>query len=82
MSNDGLVLTPSLDTVSEVISASVLPPPIMTRLWSWLTVQTLEPDLSSVRMSGRVTQAPCAALHWVQLLSVSVLDPPQTMLPD
>ena len=82
MSNDGLVLTPSLDTVSEVICAVLLPPPMMTRLRSWPTVQTLEPLFSFMRMSGRFSQAPCAALHWVQLLSVTVLSPPQTMLPD
>ena len=82
MSNDGMVLTPSLVTVSEVFIASILYPPIITRLWSWPTVQTLEPHLSSVRVSGRVDQFSCAALHWVQLLLVSGFPPPQNRLPD
>ena len=86
MSNDGLVLTPSLVmvTVSDVSDGFgfrpfLQQPPMMTRLLSWLTVQTLDFHLASVRMSGREIQAPCSALHWVQL---GLKAPPQTMLPD
>ena len=83
MLNDGLVLTPSLETVSEVFPAASPKPPMMTRLWSWLTVHTDEPRLSCVRLTGRVTQAPCSPLHLMQLLAVSVLYcPPHIMLPD
>ena len=79
MSNDGLVLTPSLDTISEVFRAPSLSPPMITRFWP--TVQTLEPSLSSVRLSGRVTQSLRVAFQIVQLLS-DPLNPPQTMFPD
>ena len=64
-----LVLSPSLDTVSEVSFAASPNPPMMTRL-SWLTLQTLEYPLTSVRERGSVTQPPCCTLHWRQLLSV------------
>ena len=67
MLNVILVLSPSLETVSEVSSAPL--PPMMTRL-SWLTLQTLDPNLSSVRVRGSVTQPPCWTLHWRQLLIV------------
>ena len=80
MLNDGLVLTPSLATVSEVFLAASLLPPMMTRLWSWLTVHTDEAHLSCVRLTGRVTQAPCSALHLMQVLSVPY--PPHNMFPD
>ena len=73
MVNVFLVLFPSLETVSEVSSA--YHPPMMTRL-SWLTLQTLEPNLSSVRVRGSVTQPPCCTLHCTQLLSVDESHPP------
>ena len=72
MLNDGLVLTPSLETVSEVSLAASLPPPMMTRLWSWLTLHADDRHLNRVRLTGRVTQASCSTLHFVQLLSVAV----------
>ena len=76
-----LVLSPSLETVSEV-SFAALSPPMMTRL-SWLTLQTLEPHLSSVRVRGSVTQPPCWTLHWRQLLSVDEsYPPPHRVFPD
>ena len=84
MLNNGLVLTPSLETVSEVsLAAPLLLLPMMTRLWSWLTVHTDESSLFCPRRTGRVTQAPCSPLHLMQLLAVSVLYcPPHIMLPD
>ena len=57
-----LVLSPSLETVSEVFRACAPSPPMMTRL-SWLTLQTLEATLPSVRVRGSVTQPPCWTLH-------------------
>ena len=81
MLNDGLVLTPSPETVSEVSSAVSLRLPMMTRLWSWLTLHTDEPHLFSVRRTGRVTQAPCSALHLVQPFLL-LHDPPHIMFPD
>ena len=82
MLNDGLVLTPSLETVSEVSFAAPLTHwPMMSRLWSWLTLHTDEPRLSCPRLTGRVTQAPCSALHLMQLLP-AVFIPPHIMLPD
>ena len=75
MLNAILVLSPSLETVSEVSSAASWYPPMMTRL-SWLTLQTLDPSLSSVRVRGSVTQPPCCTLHWRQLLSVDESHPP------
>ena len=76
-----LVLSPSLETVSEVSSAASLHPPMMTRL-SWLTLQTLDPSLPAVRVRGSVTQPPCCTLHWRQLLSVDEYPPPHRVLPD
>ena len=76
MVNVFLVLFPSLETVSEVSSA--YHPPMMTRL-SWLTLQTLEPNLSSVRVRGSVTQPPCCTLHWRQLLCE--YNPPHRVFP-
>ena len=53
-----LVLSPSLETVSEVFRACAPSPPMMTRL-SWLTLQTLDLYLlSAVRVRGSVTQPP------------------------
>ena len=75
-----LVLAPSMETVSDVSSGAPRPP-MMTRL-SWLTLQTLEPHLSSVRVRGSVTQPPCWTLHWRQLLSVDEFPPPHRVLPD
>ena len=74
-----LVLYPSLETVSEVFSTSL--PPMMTRLLSWLTLQTLEATLFTVRLRGRVTQPPCWTLHCMQLLCVDEAYPPHTMFP-
>ena len=81
MLNVILVLSPSLETVSEVSSA--YPPPMMTRL-SWLTLQTLECHLPlpSVRVRGSVTQPPCCTLHWRQLLGVDEYIPPHRVFPD
>ena len=67
MLNVMLVLSPSLETVSEV--PPVPTPPMMTRL-SWLTLQILDPYLFSVRVRGSVAQPPCCTLHWRQLLCV------------
>ena len=51
-----LVLSPSLETVSEVSSAAPSSyPPMMTRLLSWLTLQTLDQVLFSVRVRASVT---------------------------
>ena len=63
-----LVLSPSLETVSEVSSAAPYRPPMMTKLLSWLTLQTLESSLPAVRLRGSVTQPPCWTLHCTQLL--------------
>ena len=79
MLNDGLVLTPSLETVSEVLPPAPLELPMMTRLWSWLTLHTDECHLNCLRLTGRVTQAPCSKLHLMQLLLVYC--PPHIMFP-
>ena len=71
-----LVVTLSLETVSEVLAATPSRPPMMTRLLSWL--QTLEYFLCSVRLRGSVTQPPCCTLHCMQLLSDC---PPHSVLP-
>ena len=76
-----LVLSPSLETVSEVFCAVINHPPMMTRLLSWLTLQTLDPSLSAVRVRGSVTQPPCCTLHFTQLLSVDKSYPPHSMFP-
>ena len=85
MLNVLLVLSPSLETVSEVFSepspSKGVHPPMITRL-SWLTLQTLEYSLSSVRVRGSVTQPPCCTLHWMQLLFVDETYPPHRMFPD
>ena len=80
MLNVMLVLSPSLETVSEVSFAAPFPP-MMTRL-SWLTLQTLEAPLISVRVRGSVTQSPCCTLHWRQLLRVGGYPPPHRVCPD
>ena len=70
-----VVLSPSLEIISEVYATSSYPP-MMTRLLSWLTLQTLDCHLSSVRVRGSVTQPPCCTLHCMQLLLVDKTDPP------
>ena len=80
------VLSPPLETVSELSSAATSPPrppypPMMTRL-SWLTLQTLDPHLLSVRVRGSLTQPPCSTLHWMQLLRVDETYPPHRVFPD
>ena len=78
-----LVLSPSLETVSEVSSAAPSSyPPMMTRLLSWLTLQTLDQVLFSVRVRASVTQPPCCTLHCTQLLFVDAHNPPHSVLPD
>ena len=81
MLNVLLVLTSSLETVSEVLHAAAPLPPMMTRLLSWLTLQTLESSLYSVRVRGSVTQPPCCTLHCMQLLAVDGY-PPHRVFPD
>ena len=68
--NELLVLSLSLETISEVSLAASSCPPMMTRLLSWLTLQTLDPSLFSVRLRGSLTQSPFWTFHWMQLFGV------------